>query len=89
MAGPVRNWLYARLAGDRMRLHPVPVQIAFVGGLAVFGVSGMVLGPAVLAVTMGLVDVLGHQFGRGISRSWPLRRTWARSASDSRTSLES
>ena len=57
MAGPVGNWLYARLAGDRMRLHPVPVLIAFVGGLAVFGVSGMVLGPAVLAVTIGLVDI--------------------------------
>ncbi|WP_439621610.1 AI-2E family transporter [Gemmata sp.] len=57
MAGPVGNWLYAHLAGGRMRLHPVPVLIAFVGGLAVFGVSGMVLGPVILAVTMGLIDV--------------------------------
>jgi predicted PurR-regulated permease PerM len=57
MAGPLGNWMYAYLAGGRLRLHPVPVLIAFVGGLAVFGVSGMVLGPAILAVTLGLLDV--------------------------------
>lgn len=57
MAGPIGNWMYGSLAGGRLRLHPVPVLIAFVGGLAVFGVSGMVLGPAALAVTLGLLDV--------------------------------
>lgn len=62
MAGPIGNWLYASLAGGRMRLHPVPVLIAFVGGLVVFGVSGMVLGPAALAVTMGLLDVWRRRF---------------------------
>lgn len=57
MAGPVCNYFYAYLAGGRMRLHEVPVMVAYVGGLAVFGVSGMVLGPVALAVTMGLIDV--------------------------------
>jgi predicted PurR-regulated permease PerM len=56
-SGPVGNYLYAYLAGGRMRLHAVPVLVAYVGGLAVFGVSGMVLGPVALAVTLGLVDV--------------------------------
>ena len=55
--GPVGNWLYAYLAGGRMRLHPVPILVAYVGGLAVFGISGMVLGPVAVAVTLGLVDV--------------------------------
>jgi predicted PurR-regulated permease PerM len=68
MAGPVSNWFYAYLAGGRMRLHPVPVLIAFVGGLAVFGVSGMVLGPAILAVTMGLIDVWRQRMGTGPRR---------------------
>jgi predicted PurR-regulated permease PerM len=53
----VDNLLYARLAGDRMRLHQVPTLIAFLGGLAVFGASGMVLGPAILAVTVAVLDV--------------------------------
>jgi predicted PurR-regulated permease PerM len=77
MAGPVNNWLYARLAGDRSKLHPMPVLIAFVGGLAAFGISGMVLGPVILAVTLGLLDVWRWRFGSGpprviVSESSPL-----------------
>jgi predicted PurR-regulated permease PerM len=53
----VDNMLYARLAGGRMRMHNVPVLIAFLGGLAVFGMSGMILGPAILAVTESLLEV--------------------------------
>jgi predicted PurR-regulated permease PerM len=55
MAGPVCNWVYAVAAGGRMRMHPVPTLLAFIGGLAVFGVSGMILGPCVLAVTLALI----------------------------------
>lgn len=53
----VDNMVYAQLAGDRMRMHNVPVLIAFLGGLAVFGMSGMILGPAILAVTEALLEV--------------------------------
>ena len=49
--------LYTRLAGDRMRLHPVPALLAFVGGIVVFGASGMILGPAILAVTVAVLEV--------------------------------
>jgi len=61
----VDNMLYARLAGGRMRMHNVPVLIAFLGGLAVFGASGMILGPAILAVTEAILEV----WKRRISRS--------------------
>lgn len=57
MAGPINNYVYAFLAGDRLRLHPVPSLLAFIGGLAVFGVTGMVLGPVALAVTLALIDM--------------------------------
>jgi len=53
----VDNVIYVRVAGDRMRLHQVPALIAFLGGLAVFGAAGMVLGPAILAVTVAILDV--------------------------------
>lgn len=53
----VDNLLYVRLAGPRMRLHQVPTLLAFLGGLAVFGASGMVLGPAILAVTVAVLEV--------------------------------
>ncbi len=53
----VDTLLYTRLAGGRMRLHAVPTLLAFVGGLAVFGASGLVLGPAILAVTVATLEV--------------------------------
>lgn len=53
----VDNIIYVRLAGERMRMHQAPTLVAFLGGLAVFGVSGMILGPAILAVTVALLDV--------------------------------
>jgi predicted PurR-regulated permease PerM len=53
----VDNLLYIRIAGDRMRLHQVPALLSFLGGLAVFGVSGIILGPAILAATTAVLDV--------------------------------
>ena len=53
----VDNLLYVRLAGDRMKLHEVYALIAFMGGITVFGISGMILGPAIFAMTAALIDV--------------------------------
>ncbi|MDY3559921.1 AI-2E family transporter [Gemmata sp. JC673] len=53
----VDTLLYTWLAGGRMRLHPVPALLSFIGGLALFGASGIVLGPAILAVTVAVLDV--------------------------------
>ena len=57
MAGPVGNLIYARAAGDRMKLHPVVTLLAFLGGLAAFGVSGMVLGPVLVVLATELSAV--------------------------------
>lgn len=53
----VDNVIYVKIAGDKMKLHQVPAMLAFLGGLAVFGASGMVLGPAILAVTVAVMEV--------------------------------
>jgi predicted PurR-regulated permease PerM len=53
----VDNIVYVRLVGQRMRMHEVPALIAFLGGIAVFGLSGMILGPAILAVTTALLTL--------------------------------
>jgi predicted PurR-regulated permease PerM len=65
MAGPVANYLYAYIVSGRMRMHPVLILLSFLGGLAVFGISGMVLGPCVLAVTLALLDVWRHRAADG------------------------
>ena len=53
----VDNFIYVRIAGQHMRLHQVPALLAFLGGLAVFGISGMILGPGILAVTVAVMEV--------------------------------
>jgi predicted PurR-regulated permease PerM len=58
VVGLIDNILYPVFVGKEMRLHTVPVFIAILGGLMVFGASGLVLGPAVLALTVALVDIL-------------------------------
>jgi predicted PurR-regulated permease PerM len=49
--------LYVRLAGDRMRMHQPPALIALLGGMAVFGFSGMILGPVLFVVMMALLGI--------------------------------
>jgi predicted PurR-regulated permease PerM len=56
--GLIDNLLYPILVGREMRLHTLLVFLAILGGIAVFGMSGIVLGPVALAVTLGLLDVL-------------------------------
>lgn len=53
----IDNVLYPILVGNRMKLHTVPAFIAIVGGLFVFGTSGLILGPVTLTVTLLLLEV--------------------------------
>ena len=46
------------LVGNRLRLHTVVAFIGSVGGILLFGASGIVLGPAAIAVTISLVDIV-------------------------------
>ncbi len=59
----VDNVIYVRLAGERMRMHQAPAMVAFLGGIAVFGLSGMILGPAIFAVTMAFLEVWKRRMG--------------------------
>jgi predicted PurR-regulated permease PerM len=53
----IDNLLYPLFVGKKVRMHTVPVFLALVGGLALFGAPGIVLGPVVLAVTVVLLEV--------------------------------
>ena len=54
----IDNLLYPMLVGNRLRLHTVVAFIGSVGGILLFGASGLVLGPAAIAVTISLVDIV-------------------------------
>ena len=55
--GMIDNFLRPVLVGGRTRLHELLIFFAVLGGLQVFGVLGIVLGPVVLALAMSLLEV--------------------------------
>lgn len=55
--GMIDNFLRPKLVGGRTKLHELLIFFAVLGGLQVFGVLGIVLGPVVLAITLALVEV--------------------------------
>jgi predicted PurR-regulated permease PerM len=55
--GMIDNFLRPKLVGGRTRLHELLIFFAVLGGLHVFGVLGIVLGPVVLALAMSLIEV--------------------------------
>ena len=59
----IDNLLYPLLVGNRLRLHTAVAFIGAVGGIIYFGAAGLVLGPAAIAVTMALVEILKERFG--------------------------
>jgi predicted PurR-regulated permease PerM len=51
------NFLYPVFVGSRLRLHTVPIFLSMLGGVLMFGVVGLVLGPVVfnIALVLGLI----------------------------------
>lgn len=55
--GAIDNFLYPLLVGKGMRMHPVFIFFAVIGGIAYFGISGLILGPLVISLLFGLLDI--------------------------------
>ena len=53
----IDNLLRPALVGKRLQIHTVPVFISVVGGMLIFGPSGLLLGPIVLTVTQVLLEL--------------------------------
>jgi len=56
--GSIDNFLSPRLVGRRARLHELLIFFSVLGGLQVFGVLGLVLGPVLAAITLTLIEVV-------------------------------
>jgi predicted PurR-regulated permease PerM len=49
------NFLYPVLVGTRLQMHTVPIFFSILGGIWLFGISGLVLGPIAFAVAESLL----------------------------------
>jgi predicted PurR-regulated permease PerM len=65
VVGSVDNILYPYLVGDKLRLHTVPTFFSVLGGIALFGPAGLILGPMSLAIAIALIDVWWHRTEHG------------------------
>lgn len=58
--GSIDNFVRPKLVGQKARMHELVIFFSVLGGLSVFGVLGILLGPVVVAITTALLEVLGE-----------------------------
>ena len=56
VVGGIDNLLYPILVGTQLKMHTVLAFVSLVGGLIVFGTSGLILGPVIFTVTKVLLE---------------------------------
>lgn len=61
VVGGIDNLLYPMLVGRRLKMHTILAFISLVGGLIVFGPSGLILGPVIFTVTRLLLEIWSSQ----------------------------
>lgn len=57
----IDNFIKPYLIGERAKLHPALALLGILGGLQMFGIIGIVLGPLILGIFFEFVDVLKQQ----------------------------
>lgn len=55
--GMIDNFLGPKLMGHGMRMHPLIVFLAVLGGLAFFGPLGFLLGPLAMSLCLALIEI--------------------------------
>lgn len=53
----IDNLLYPILVGSRLQQHTVSILLSVLGGIALFGLTGFVLGPIVLTIARALLEI--------------------------------
>jgi predicted PurR-regulated permease PerM len=71
----VDNLLRPKLCGSRLSLHPLLVFLSMFGGLAVFGMMGLLVGPLIASLFMAMVRIYRRDFlgmgGEAAARAVP------------------
>jgi predicted PurR-regulated permease PerM len=65
---PLAELLRPTLVGEDTRIHPVLVLVGVLGGIWIFGLVGLLLGPLIMGVAVTLWDIFKRMFGRELDR---------------------
>ena len=55
--GTIDNILYPIFVGRKVTLHTVPILFSYLGGIVLFGFSGLVLGPVIVMLTWAFLEI--------------------------------
>lgn len=53
--GTIDNFIRPKLIGDRADIHPVVVLVGVLGGVAIFGIMGIIIGPVIFALAQEII----------------------------------
>jgi predicted PurR-regulated permease PerM len=67
VVGTIDNILYPFFVGRDVKIHTLLLFIALLGGVLVFGTTGIVLGPVIMETTVSLIEILGSRTRAGHS----------------------
>ena len=52
----IDNFLYPILVGTRLRSHTASILLSILGGIALFGITGIIVGPVIFTIAITLLD---------------------------------
>ena len=58
----IDNFLRPKLVGEETSLHPILVFLSTIGGIALFGLIGILLGPVIIVLLVSLLDIYQTEF---------------------------
>lgn len=67
VVGTIDNLLYPILVGKNLHFHTLVIFFAVLGGVAAFGVSGLVIGPVIVALADALFDIWDRRTRRRVA----------------------
>jgi predicted PurR-regulated permease PerM len=60
--GNIDNLLRPRLVGKDAQMHDLMIFFSTIGGIAVFGISGFIIGPILAALFLTILDIYGAEY---------------------------
>jgi predicted PurR-regulated permease PerM len=58
----VDNFLRPKLVGKDTQMHPLMILFSTIGGIALFGISGFIVGPIIMALFVAFWDIYAMEF---------------------------
>ncbi len=69
LIGILDNLLRPPLVGKDIEMHPILILFSTIGGLGLFGISGVVIGPIFAAFFLGVLDMYEKKYKKQLNSS--------------------